>query len=138
LPNDANNVAGDYEVGYGKPPKDSQFSKGKSGNPKGRTKGSKNLVSIVRKESRALVQFNGPNGKRAATKLEVALMQMSNKAAQGNLQATREFLALVRQSEAAETQSGLCSVSESDQKTMENLLKRMNQISSTSTSEGNS
>jgi hypothetical protein len=25
-----------YEVGYGKPPKDTQFKKGSSGNPKGR------------------------------------------------------------------------------------------------------
>ncbi len=25
----------DYEVGYGKPPKNTQFKKGKSGNPKG-------------------------------------------------------------------------------------------------------
>jgi hypothetical protein len=29
----------DYEVGYGKPPKKSQFKKGRSGNPNGRPKG---------------------------------------------------------------------------------------------------
>ena len=28
----------DYEVGYGKPPKNTQFQKGVSGNPKGRPK----------------------------------------------------------------------------------------------------
>src|SRR5688572_2882322 len=32
----------DYEVGFGKPPKEHQFRKGKSGNPNGRRKGSKN------------------------------------------------------------------------------------------------
>lgn len=35
---------GEYEVGYGKPPAAHRFQKGKSGNPKGRTKGSKNKV----------------------------------------------------------------------------------------------
>lgn len=33
----------EYEVGYGKPPKHSRFEKGKSGNPGGRPKGTKNL-----------------------------------------------------------------------------------------------
>jgi hypothetical protein len=33
----------DYEVGYGKPPKHTQFQKGASGNAKGRLKGTKNL-----------------------------------------------------------------------------------------------
>jgi hypothetical protein len=34
-------VSGEYEVGYGKPPKHSRFKKGKSGNPQGRSKGTK-------------------------------------------------------------------------------------------------
>ncbi len=33
----------DYTIGYGKPPEHSKFVKGKSGNPKGRPKESKNL-----------------------------------------------------------------------------------------------
>jgi uncharacterized protein DUF5681 len=40
----------DYEVGYGKPPKDTRFKKGQSGNPRGRRKGSKNLFTLVLEE----------------------------------------------------------------------------------------
>jgi hypothetical protein len=32
---------GEYEVGFGKPPEQTRFKKGRSGNPKGRPKGSK-------------------------------------------------------------------------------------------------
>lgn len=36
----------DYEIGYKKPPKNGQFKKGQSGNPKGRPTGSKNKKKV--------------------------------------------------------------------------------------------
>ena len=41
----------DYDVGYKKPPKTKQFKKGKSGNPGGRPKGSKNKIRIRKRSS---------------------------------------------------------------------------------------
>lgn len=38
-----------YIVGYGKPPEDYQYKKGKSGNPKGRPRGSRNMAVLFRK-----------------------------------------------------------------------------------------
>lgn len=39
-----------YEVGYGKPPAVTRFVKGKSGNPKGRPKGSRNQMPVLNEE----------------------------------------------------------------------------------------
>jgi hypothetical protein len=115
-----------YEVGYAKPPKSGQFEKGKSGNPKGRPKNSINLTTTVLKESRQLVHIKGPHGTRAVTKLKAAVMQICNKSAQGDLRASREFFSLVQRSEeSAATGSRGEDVQEADQRTMQNLLRRM-------------
>ena len=115
-----------YEVGYGKPPKVSQFRTGASGNPKGRPKGAKNLSSIVLKESRQRVRVNGPGGSRTVTKLEATVLQLTNKAAQGDLRAMRGYLALVgRSEEDLQSDSAPLAIQELDQRTLENLRRRM-------------
>ena len=115
-----------FEVGYRKPPRSSQFTKGKSGNPKGRPKGSKNLATIVLWESRQPVRVKGPRGTRTVTKLEATVMQLGNKAAQGELRATREFLPLVQRSEETLTaESGTLRIHELDQRVMQSLRQRM-------------
>ena len=114
------------EVGYGKPPRSGQFTKGRSGNPKGRPKGSKNLASVVLRESRQPVKITGPRGSRTVTKLEATVMQIGNKAAQGDPRAAREFIPLIeRAEEAAGGESSPVSVHELDQKAMQSLLRRM-------------
>jgi len=51
----------DYEVGYARPPRRTQFKQGSSGNPRGRPRGSKNLATIVRQvlDARVAVRENG-------------------------------------------------------------------------------
>jgi hypothetical protein len=119
-----------YEIGYGKPPVSGRFAKGQSGNPKGRPKGSKNLATIVLQESRQPVRVNGPGGSRLVTKLEATVMQLGNKAAQGDLRSQREFISLVRTSEDAASPSVSPLTShEMDQQVMQNFLQRMARIS---------
>ncbi len=118
----------DYEIGYRKPPKN-QFPKGRSGNPSGRPRGSKNLATIVLRESRQRVRVQGPNGARTVTKLEATVMQLQNKAAQGHLASQREMLSLVRMAE--EVSSGMSArdvVAETDQQMLQSILRRMKEI----------
>lgn len=51
----------DYDVGYRKPPKASRFKKGQSGNPQGRSKGTRNLKTDLLEElaERILVKEGG-------------------------------------------------------------------------------
>jgi hypothetical protein len=123
-----------YEVGYGKPPRVSRFRKGVSGNPKGRPRGSRNLASVVLRESRKKVAINDSRGRREVTKLEAVLMQLANKSAQGDLRATREFIPLVEKSEdSAMTGSDPLTFNELDQKMLEGLKKRFSSSQSETT-----
>ncbi|NVO17596.1 MAG: hypothetical protein HXX10_26505 [Rhodoplanes sp.] len=70
-----------YEVGFGKPPRSSQFQPGQSGNPRGRPQGSKNLVTILKEELEAPIVISGNGKRRKATKWQVAIRQQVHKAA---------------------------------------------------------
>src|SRR5947209_14467511 len=74
-----------YEVGYGKPPKNSQFAKGKSGNPKGRPKGSQNIATVLASVMREKVQLDENGRRRTTTKGKAVVLRVTNAALTGNL-----------------------------------------------------
>jgi hypothetical protein len=122
-----------YEVGYGKPPSEGRFQKGRSGNPKGRPKGSKNLATIVLKESWQKVRINSSRGTRTVTKAEATVIQVANKSIQGDLRAARDFIDLIgRSEESAISSTGSLQICELDRQVMENLRRRMTGLQSAS------
>jgi uncharacterized protein DUF5681 len=86
------------EVGYGKPPKATQFQKGKSGNPTGRPKGHKDFKSLsgVLREL-ALKEVQGQmNGKPSKlTCMEAIVAKQMSAAMQGNIPAAKFIMGLI-------------------------------------------
>ena len=87
----------DYLIGFGRPPKATQFKKGTSGNKKGRPKGAKNIATLFRQEmnQRIIVSENGE--RRTITKIEAALKQLHNKAATGDPKSIQAILSISRE-----------------------------------------
>lgn len=89
---DPQDLSADYEVGFGKPPKATQFKKGQSGNPNGRPKGSTNLSSTLRRTLNEKVMIMESGRQKLVSKGEAAIKQLVNRAAQGELQFIRILL----------------------------------------------
>ncbi len=86
-----------YAVGYGKPPVDTRFQKGQSGNPKGRRAGSRNMKTAISRELDAYVTVT-ENGKRTKKrKREVIAAQLVNKAAGADWKAVSLLLPILGQ-----------------------------------------
>ena len=68
-----------YEVGYRRPPRQTRFKKGRSGNPTGRPRGSRNFASLVDEALAEPVVINENGRRKKATKLQVIVKQMVNK-----------------------------------------------------------
>lgn len=90
----------DYEVGYGKPPKHTQFQKGQSGNPRGRQKGSTSLRATLEKLLRQRVPVKQDGQMRFMSQLEVLLSQLCREAMLGKPRAMEQVLRLIKDLEA--------------------------------------
>ena len=97
-------VPGTYEVGYARPPESHRFKPGQSGNPKGRPKGTGDLLTHVTEELKRKVTISEGGRTRKVEKGKAVAMRVVDKGMKGEDQAIRT-LAMLNRVQSAKTQS---------------------------------
>ncbi len=98
-PSSAHPPEDEYRVGYRRPPLNTRFKPGRSGNPKGRPKGSKSLQRLLKEalDEPVIVQEGGQ--RRTITKRQAMAKQVVNKAATGDLRALKYLSEIMNSAE---------------------------------------
>jgi hypothetical protein len=114
-----------YSVGYRRPPKATQFSKGTSGNPRGRPKGSRTVGALLQDilQQKIAVTENGKTRRLPA--LEVILRRLANDAMRSEPRALKLLLALYDRYEVSpETDVRLNEILAEDREILSNFLDK--------------
>jgi hypothetical protein len=80
----SNKSLSDYEVGYGRPPKHSQFKSGQTGNKNGRPKGQPSASEIFMREAARVVRMQVGDKIETISKLEAVTRKLFHMAMAGD------------------------------------------------------
>ena len=83
------------DVGYRRPPKATRFKKGKSGNPRGRPKGSRDIGNVLLDVTRQKISVTENGRTRRMPALEVMLRRLTNEAVQNDQGALKLIFTLM-------------------------------------------
>jgi hypothetical protein len=120
---------GDFAVGYRKPPRGSRFTKGKSGNPKGRPVGSKNLRDLFEDALNEQVTVNENGRRRMISKREAISAQLVNKAASGDARSIKLVVDLLRNAAGRdEVSPQQTPLDEDDLAVMNDLIRELKEV----------
>jgi hypothetical protein len=115
----------DYEVGYGKPPRHTRFEPGRSGNPRGRPPGAKNMKTLLSKALNELVIVTEDGGRRKVSKREAIVTQLVNRSAKADYKAIQILLGMLRDIEGnTDAHSSDAAFTEADQQIIQRIQAR--------------
>jgi hypothetical protein len=119
-------------VGYGRPPKETRWTKGQSGNPKGRPPGHRNLAAALSAVLHESVNLPVEGKDRAMTKLEAVTRQLVDKAVAGDPRLMQQLLAEIHKNEAkAERDASGQPLRDVDHEVLETLYVRLRRDAAT-------
>ncbi len=84
-----------YDVGYGKPPRDSRFKPGQSGNPKGRPAGTKNFKTDLVEELQEHITVKEGGSRHRISKQRAILKSITLRAMKGDPRAASLIVNMV-------------------------------------------
>jgi len=110
-------------VGYGKPPKATQFRKGKSGNPNGRPKRTKNIDSLIERELDRVISVKEGGQEKRLRKREAIVMRLVANALKGDTRSIEYLVKYSRENGAGDP----FLVNAEDEQAFKDALKRLSQ-----------
>lgn len=115
-------------IGYGRPPKHTQFRPGQSGNPKGRPKGSKNLMKIVEELAKENVVIRQNGRRRTIDGKEAVLRSLFLKALDRDSRAIDAMLKLFSDQEAqADVRAAVRSLAGDEKAILRDLIQEISE-----------
>ncbi len=84
-----------YDIGYRKPPRQSQFRRGESGNPRGRPKGTKNLKTDLMEELSEMISVREGDRSQNVSKQRAVLKTLTARALQGDARSAALLISMM-------------------------------------------
>jgi len=112
------------KVGYGRPPKDTQFKPGQSGNPMGRPKGRRNIKTELLEELDEIVEVTERGVKKQVTTQRALIKGAVVRAANGNVRMLALIFGIASDSRASDQQTDTIT-DQSDQEILDRYNARI-------------
>lgn len=117
----------EYEIGYKKPPKSSQFKKGQSGNSKGRPKDIKNTYALLDEILSQKITVTENDKNIQISKRNAMLIQLVNKGIKGDIKAINTLLPhmLIADAKEEDKVKILAALNQDDKEIITNYLRNL-------------